>query len=111
MARQINLPIASRLNATPLLQDPGTNDYFFGVWGEISFDESTNDRTYVVTQRDILNWPLLAFEFYGDFKKMWVIWTANGITDPFAVEAGTRIRIPDREAVDTILANITKDAE
>jgi hypothetical protein len=111
MTRLVDLPVSSRLNATPLLQRDGTNDYFYGIWGEIVFEDNTNDRTHIVTQRDLINWPLLAHEFYGDFKKMWIIWAANGIVDPFAVTAGTRLRIPDREAVDTVLSNITKDAE
>ena len=109
--REVNLLIASRLNATPLLQRDGTNEYFYGIWGEITFPPTTNDRVHIVTKRDILNWPLLAHEFYGDFNKMWIIWAANGIQDPFAVEVGTKLRMPSRDGVDLALSSITKDAE
>lgn len=111
MARTVDIPVASRLNATPLLQVDGTNEYFYGVWGEIVFEVDTDERKHIISERDLINWPLLAHEFYGDFRKMWVIWAANGIEDPFAVEIGREIRIPGAAAVDTVLANITKDAE
>jgi len=111
MAREIELDFSSRLNATPLIQDEGTNDYYWGVWGEIEFPPGSDDKSYIIKEGDIVNWAGLADDFYGDFKKMWVIWAANGITDPWAVTPGIKIRIPSADVVDDVLANITKDAE
>lgn len=111
MSRTIDLPITSRLSATPLLQDGDTNDYFYGVWGKIEFPVDSRDVTHTVTNRDVHNWAKLADEAYGDFTKMWVIWAANKITDPLQVEVGTRIRIPADVVVNSVLSNITKDAE
>jgi len=111
MARELDLLTSSRLNATPFLQTPGENTYFFGVWGKIEFPPSTDDITYRVKQNDILNWPGLANSFYGDFRKAWIIWSVNSITDPWRVTVGTPLRIPSNETVDSVLANITKDSE
>jgi hypothetical protein len=109
--RNLQLRRTSRLLATPLLQQDGTNDYFFGVWGKIKFPVSERDRTRRVTSRDLHSWWALANEFYGDIHLMWVPWVANGITDPFNVEIGTVIRLPHPDVVNSVLVNITSDAE
>ncbi len=111
MARRIDLPVSSRLNATPLLQQGNSNVYFFGVWGRIEFPPRTDDRTHTVTKRDIINWPGLAHDFYKNTDRDWVIWIANNITDPWTVTVGTRIRIPSITHVDEVMTSITKDAE
>ena len=111
MSRSINLERTSRFSATPLVQREGTNEYFFGVWGEIEFPPDPRDFYKVVTTVDLNNWWKLANDVYGDFRMMWVIWTANNITDPFDFQIGTRIRIPHPTAVNEVLANVTGNAE
>ncbi len=111
MARKIDLPISSRLNATPFLQVDNSNTYFFGVWGRIEFPPKNDDRIHTVTKRDIINWPGLAHDFYRNPERAWVIWVANNISDPWKVTVGTRIRIPSITNVDIVLSSITKDAE
>jgi len=111
MARDLDLSISSRLNATPLLQVSGANIYYFGVWGNIEFPPSNNDKTYTLKQKDILNWPKLAYDFYRDANRAWVIWVANGISDPFSLSSGIKLRIPAPEVVNSILSGIEEYAE
>lgn len=111
MAREIELLNVSRLRATPLIQTAGENTYFFGVWGKIEFPVTQDDQTYILTRRDIINWPGLSNDFYGNPFQAWCIWVANSITDPWNVSPGLRVRIPSRNTVDNTLAGITKDAE
>ena len=109
--RNIKLETTTRLRATPLLQVPLNNTYFFGVWGRIEFPLRNSDKIKSLTLRDIINWPALSKDFYNTPNQAWVIWVANNITDPWAVAPGTRVRIPSRDHVNEVLAAITKDAE
>jgi len=111
MTRRVDLATNSRLNATPLLQVDSTNLYHYGVWGRIDFPMQNDDRTHTITKRDVINWPGLSQDFYGNPDQAWVIWVANNIVDPWMVVPGTRVRIPSPTNVDQVLADITKDAE
>jgi len=111
MARQVELDINSRLNATPLQQLYGTNLYFYGVWGRIEFPPQNDDKTHTLTKRDIINWPGLSQDKYKNPNQAWVIWVANNISDPWSVTPGTRIRIPSTTHVDRVMTSITRDAE
>lgn len=109
--RRVKLQTTSRLRATPLLQVPLNNIYFYGVWGRIEFPQRNDDKIKSLTARDIINWPGLSNDYYNTPNQAWAIWVANGITDPWSVEVGTRVRIPSRDHVNEVLAGITKDAE
>ncbi len=109
--RRVELPASSRLRATPLLQLPLNNIYFYGVWGRVSFPPKNDDRIKSLSRRDIINWPALSQDYYNTPDRAWVIWVANDISDPWAVPIGTRVRIPSRDHVDMVMATIVKDAE
>lgn len=109
--RSVKLNTTSRLRATPLLQLPDNNIYFYGLWGRVSFPPRNDDRVKSLTQRDIINWPGLSNDYYNNPNQAWAIWVANDISDPFSVDVGTRVRIPSRDHVNEIMATITKDAE
>jgi hypothetical protein len=109
--RAINLEIGSRLRATPLIQERDSNIYYFGMWGRVEFPARNDDRIKSLTVRDIINWPGLSNDYFNTPNMAWVIWVANGITDPWAVAPGTRVRIPGKDHVDEVVAAIFKDAE
>jgi len=109
--RSVDLQLTSRLRATPLLQLPFNNIYFYGVWGRITFPSRNDDRIRTITLRDIINWPALSKDYFNNPTQAWVIWVANNILDPWAVTVGTRVRIPSRSHVDEVMAAIVKDAE
>jgi hypothetical protein len=108
--RTINLPITSRLSATPLIQSPTDNVYYFGVWGVIDFPVSPEDEFYRLTARDVVRWDILANTKYRDYNKMWIFWAANNIMDPFNVMPGTLIRIPGNKTVNSVLQSINGNA-
>ena len=109
--RRVKLGTTTRLRATPLLQVPNSNTHFYGVWGRIEFPVRNDDKIHTLTARDIINWPGLANDYYGNHTQAWVIWVANDIVDPWAVPVGTRLRIPSSPNVSEVIASITKDAE
>lgn len=50
---------------------------------------------YTVNDSDRYNMPLIADNAYRNPDFWWCICIYNGILDPFTVESGTRLKIPD----------------
>lgn len=61
---------------------------------------SINDRSHRIVYGNTL-WKL-AFDYYGDSKLWWVIADVNEILNPFVLEVGTDILIPDYEVIKTV---------
>ena len=115
MAKEIRLKPHSYLVGTPLFQlrdaDTGRPSGTY-AWGSVVFPEfepDPSDDVYVTTETDIGRLDLVAYRFYGDINLWWVIAHSNDILDQFSdstdggLPAGTRLRIPKRERVLSLL--------
>jgi len=72
-------------------QDDGTTRYESSRWPIFPVRET--DQYIITKQLDRLD--ILAFDFYQDTTKWWIIARANNLTPgTFRVPAGTRLRIP-----------------
>jgi nucleoid-associated protein YgaU len=72
-------------------QTDGTTRYESSRWPSIPVQES--DQDVIVKQLDRLD--ILAFDYYNDATKWWIIARANNLPPgSFRVPAGTRLRIP-----------------
>lgn len=61
---------------------------------------------YTITDADVGNTPLIAFNHYNDTALWWVIQHFNAITDPHTeLTAGTQIRIPSYA---TVISELSK---
>ena len=62
------------------------------------------DKLYVLDTERYVNRPdLIAFDWYGDQEKWWVVPVRNGLQDPiFDLKLGTKIWIPDPSYVRSI---------
>lgn len=59
----------------------------------LSYSRSPLDRLYEISDGDtLLN---IAFEAWGDSKNWWIIYDVNNIHNPFELEVGTYLIIPD----------------
>lgn len=105
MSKEINLPVDSRFQDTPLLQlrdsdGNATNDYAWGVWEVIDFPEAGTDLIHIIKDYEAGRIDLLADKYYGNVNLWWVIAYINEIMDPMVdMEAGDKIRIPHRNEV------------
>lgn len=63
---------------------------------------------YTVSQDDVGNIPLVAFDHYNDVELYFVILEYNGIGNMFDIKAGDVIRIPDKQAVKKLFAQSLK---
>jgi len=61
-------------------------------------------RYYVVNDADQHNAPLIAHRMYGNPDLWWVILVYNGIADAFTMDSGTRLRVPNINAVVSALS-------
>lgn len=85
------LAATSRLRQTPVLrQDSGERflEWRFPRYGIVA------ERLYVVTESDLDRPDLIAHRMYGLPDYWWVILDYNQITDPFTLQVGDRLRIP-----------------
>lgn len=75
-----------------LYKEPdGTTRYESSRWPKFPVQET--DQYIITKQLDRLD--ILAFDFYNDTTKWWIIASANNLTPgTFRLPAGTRLRIP-----------------
>lgn len=59
---------------------------------------------YTVSDSDKFNAPLISYNLYDTPDLWWAILVYNGITDVFTLTPGTRLKIPDQNAVISALA-------
>ena len=57
-----------------------------------------------VVEGEEFNLPAIASMHYGFGQWWWVILIYNGIADEFSVKRGTKLRIPDANALNSVLA-------
>tara|TARA_B100000700_G_scaffold88627_1_gene99920 strand:- start:34397 stop:34678 length:282 start_codon:yes stop_codon:yes gene_type:complete len=72
-----------------------------------SFEHIRNiaDWTYfTVTDAEKFNAPLIAHNMYDSPDMWWVILVYNGIPDAFSLTPGTRLKIPNQNAVISALS-------
>lgn len=60
---------------------------------------------YTVTDAEQFNAPLIAYNMYDNESLWWTILVYNGIPDAFSLKSGTRLRIPDLNAILSALAD------
>lgn len=68
--------------------------------GKLVYTESPKDQYYAIEVDDRLD--TIAFKFYGNSKLWWVLADCNNIIDPFLLEVGSNIVIPN---LDILKAN------
>lgn len=61
--------------------------------GNLNYQKSIGDRYFTTEQADAI-WTI-ADQAYGDSKQWWKIAMANKIFNPFELEPGTTLLIPD----------------
>ena len=66
----------------------------------INYQTSEKDQFHVVRNFDTLD--ALAFKFFGDSKYWWIIADINQILNPFELELGTVLLIPDLDIIKAI---------
>lgn len=62
-------------------------------------EEKSTDTYYIVPPGYENRLDLISMKFYNNPLYYWVIAQASGISDPFHVSTGTRLRIPSPESV------------
>lgn len=87
----------------PELRD--NNPYFTGVVsvfsdgsvaldpGDLVYQKSEQDRYYTIIDEESLN--AIAFKAYGDSKLWHILAKVNNLFDPFNLESGSTLLIPD----------------
>lgn len=70
--------------------------------GKFNYNNATaGDESHVLKEGEYL-WDL-AYKFYGDSKLWWIIADTNDIYNPFELEIGVELVIPDFETINAIL--------
>jgi hypothetical protein len=82
----------SRYHATRVIRDDDSET--FSIWKQPG-NANVGERLYIVKQPDLDRPDLIAYEAYGDVSLWWLIMWYNDILDPFSLEVGDRLRIPD----------------
>lgn len=102
-----NLSPLDRMSMANMLDvvNKGTNSYF-NLCKNVSFNTTDIDeslyQSYYVQETD--TWTGISHKFYESYKLWWLICKFNGIRNPFnPPTAGSMIKVPTRELVDTIL--------
>lgn len=94
-----------QINSSTLPQLRDNNPYYNGsvaVFGDgtlsldpapLAYEKSDQDRYYTVIDEENLN--NIAFQAYGDSKLWHILAKVNNIFDPFILESGSTLIIPD----------------
>lgn len=117
MARRIRLPAVSMQQKTALFQLRDettaaiTNDYAWGSWEPIDFEEDNSDDTFKVKEVHLGRLDLVSYEVYNTPDLWWVIAHVNDILNQFTDDedaggmwAGQLLRIPQRDRVIAVLS-------
>lgn len=83
-------------NETPL-RDGRTGTVFYAPRAPVVLPPASDDTFYTWREGDRL--PTLAASAWGDPTLWWVLCDVNAIADPFAIAAGTVLRLPSRARV------------
>lgn len=92
--------------------DPANDELYFNLCRSLNFKNlnKTAKQTYqlyTVQQND--TWNLISYKFYGTIRLWWIVCKFNGIINSVnEPEAGTNIRILNKEIVSDILRLIKK---
>lgn len=71
---------------------------FYGPRQARSLPPAGDDSYHVWREGDRL--PLVAFKAWGTSRLWWLVCDLNEVVDPYAIEAGTRLRLPSRARVE-----------
>ena len=101
---------SSRLeNLFNVYLDANTNTYFYNLLNTVNFKaESMSPSIYeIYTVVDGDSYNFISYKYYGTINLWWLICSFNGIQNPTKLpEAGTYLRILNREYVVNILTGI-----
>lgn len=87
----------SRFQATRTITDADGTERF-GIWKQPR-NVNVGERIYVVKGDDVDRPDMISFKMYGRVDLWWLIMWYNGILDPFSLEVGDRLRVPDYETI------------
>lgn len=96
----------SRFRATRVVTDPDLGKRF-AEWRPPP-RVAVGERLYVVTQADLGRPDLISYKMYDTVDLWWMVLWYNNILDPFSMEVGDRLRIPDHE---TLMAAVRKPVD
>ncbi len=82
----------SRFIQTPTFTQDGVTSY--AEWRPPAYG-NVPEKLHVVTQSDLDRPDLISYRYYGTIEKWWVVLDYNNVTDPFSLQVGDRLRIPD----------------
>ncbi|AWD93030.1 hypothetical protein HSE3_gp078 [Bacillus phage vB_BceM-HSE3] len=83
----------SRYRRTKILID-GDNNEFYETWSKPRIEESSDDIYHQVDIAEENRLDLIAYRYYQNTLLYWVIASANNISNPLIIPAGTVLRIP-----------------
>jgi hypothetical protein len=83
----------SRFHATRVIREPDGSEKF-SIWKQPK-NINVGERLYIVKQSDLDRPDLISYSMYGNVDLWWIIMWYNGILDPFSLEVGDRLRVPD----------------
>jgi len=83
----------SRFHATRVITESDGTERF-GIWKQPR-NINVGERIYVVKGDDLDRPDLISFKMYGRVDLWWLVMWYNSILDPFSIEVGDRLRIPD----------------
>jgi len=88
-----------------IYQDDTTKEYYHQNDFELNLEKNASDSVkYRVPEEYQYRPDLIAYGFYGNEKLYWVILEHNNIVDPFEIEVGTELEIPNIEKVKSKLS-------
>jgi hypothetical protein len=93
----------SRFQITAIVDDETGEKTHYSEWKPIRLGDVA-ETLYVVSDSDLGRPDLISWRNYGVSDLWWVILFYNEIIDPFSLEVGDRLRIPNSQDVEAILA-------
>lgn len=92
----------SRFGQTPRVLDGQKERYI--EWVAPRYGIVENEGLYIVTQSDLYRPYLISHQVYGAVDLWWLILHYNHVIDPYSLEIGDRLRIPNIGTVNRLLA-------
>lgn len=79
-----------------IYKNPDTKEYYHQNDFDLNLEKNDEDSIlYRITEEYQYRPDLISKSFYGDEKLYWVILEHNNIVDPFELELGLQLEIPD----------------
>lgn len=75
-------------------------------YNQVKIPKSPEDIYHIVQHGEVNRLDIIANSFYGDPAYYWIIALANDFVDPFVVNEGTMLRIPDLITVNDVTNKI-----